>query len=101
MYVNIIESYRTVVAICDKELIGKQFEEGKKQLDVKESFYKGEQGKIMSPEEIKEILKIWIQEDATFNIVGDKSTNLAIQEKIVDEEGIGYIDNIPYAMILL
>lgn len=101
MYVNIIESYRDVIAICDKELIGKRFEEGKKQLDVKESFYKGEKGKILEEDEIKEIIQHWLKEDATFNIVGEKAVKLALNEKIIDEEGIGRVKNIPYAMILL
>ena len=39
MFVNVIKSYRDVVAICDKELIGKKFEEGNFQLDVKENFF--------------------------------------------------------------
>lgn len=98
MYVNIINSYRDVVAICDEDLLGKQFLEGKKQLDVKESFYKGE---IKTPEETKEILSIWSQEDATFNIVGEKSIKLAIEMKIISEEGVGKIDGIPYALVLL
>ena len=43
MFVKIHKSYRTVVAICDSNLVGKKFEEGKRQLDVKESFYRGEE----------------------------------------------------------
>ncbi len=101
MYVNIIESYRNVVTICDKELLGKRFEEGIKQLDIKESFYKGENGKICKTEEIKEIIKNWLKEDATFNIVGEKAIQLALNEKIIDGEGIAKIENIPYALILL
>ena len=101
MYVNIIDSYRTVVTICDKELLGKTFEEGEKQLDVKESFYKGEEGKLMTPEETKEIIKIWTQEDATFNIIGEKSTQLALEENIIKKDSIGYVNKIPYAMILI
>jgi hypothetical protein len=101
MYVNIIESYRNIVTICDKELIGKKFEEEKKQLNIKESFYKGENAKILEREEIKKIIQDWIKEDATFNIVGKKATQIALEEKIIDEKGIGKIDGIPYAMILL
>jgi hypothetical protein len=101
MYVNIIESYRTVVTICDEELLGKKFEEGEKQLHIKESFYKGEGSKKMTPEEIIETINIWAQEDATFNIVGKKSIQLALQENILDENSIGYINNMPYAMILI
>jgi hypothetical protein len=35
MYVNIINSYRDIVAICDKDLLGKKFFEEKRQLDIK------------------------------------------------------------------
>lgn len=98
MYVNIINSYRDVVAICDEDLLGKKFSEEKKQLDVKESFYKGE---IKSSEEVKEIIRIWAQEDATFNIVGEKSIQIAIETGIISKEGIGKIDEIPYTLILL
>ena len=37
IYLNIINSYRTIVATCDEELLGKYFEEGKLQLDIKEN----------------------------------------------------------------
>lgn len=98
MYINIIDAYRTVIAIADKELIGKTFEEGKLQLDVKESFYKGE---IRPPKEIIETIKDWSKEDATFNIVGEKSVSLAIDAGIIHKNSIGKIAGIPYAMVLL
>ena len=65
MNLKIHKSYREVVAICDSELIGKYFEKGEFQLDVKESFYKGEE---ISEEKVKEIIKKMSVEDATFNI---------------------------------
>ena len=41
MYVKIHKKQgSTVVAIADKELIGKRFEEGKLQLEISEYFYK-------------------------------------------------------------
>ena len=43
MFVKVMNSYRTIFAACDKELIGKMFEEGKLQLNLKESFYQGEE----------------------------------------------------------
>jgi hypothetical protein len=101
MYVNIINSYRNVVAIADKELVGQRFEEGEKQLDVKENFYRSEEEKIYSEEEVKEILEKWKIEDATFNIVGEQSVRIALEMGIINEEGVGRIDNIPYALILL
>ncbi len=37
--IKIHKSYRYVVAICDSNLVGKQFEQNKFQLDVKENFF--------------------------------------------------------------
>lgn len=98
MYINIIDAYRTIIAIADKELVGKIFEEGNLQLDVKESFYKGD---IKTKNEIVSIIKEWVEEDATFNIVGENSIKTAIEAGIIGENSIGHINNIPHAMVLL
>ncbi len=98
MFVNVIRSYRDVVAICDKEILGKKFEEEKFQLDIKESFYKG---KEVSKEKALEILQNMAKEDATFNIVGEKSIKTAIEAGIISEESIGKIDNLPFALVLI
>jgi hypothetical protein len=98
MLIKIIKSYRNVVVLADKDLIGKKFYEGDMQLDVKESFYKGEE---LSKEEIIEILKDMKIEDATFNIVGEKSVNLALENEIISEEQIGEVEGIKFALILM
>ncbi len=98
MLINIIESYRKVVAVCDEELLGKRFEQDKFQLDVKESFFKG---KKFSPEEAEEILKDMLVEDATFNIVGEESTETALKAGIINRESIGEISGIPFALVLM
>jgi len=98
MFINIIKSCRDVVAICDKELIGKVFEEDRFRLDVKENFYKGEE---MNEERIIYLLKPLSAEDATFNIVGKKSVNAALKAGIITEENINEIQNIPFALVLL
>lgn len=98
MFVNIIKSYRDVVAICDSDLIGKRFEEGDFQIDVKESFFKGED---LEEKEVAEIIKNMKLEDATFNIVGEDSTKLALQLGLISEEGIKKIQDIPFALVLL
>ena len=97
MYVRIHKSYRNVVAVCDLELVGKRFEEGKFQLDVKENFYKGEK---LSESEIISEMKRMFREDATFNIVGAKSVNAAIKAEIISEDAVGEIAGIPFAMLL-
>lgn len=97
--IKIINSYRTIVAVADSNLVGKKFEEGKFQLDVKENFYKGE--KEFSKEEALEIIQDMKKEDATFNIVGEKSVSLALKAGLVTEEEIGKIQGIPFTLVLL
>jgi hypothetical protein len=96
--IKIHKSYRDVVSICDSELIGKYLEEKDKQLEIKESFYKGEEYNL---EKAKEIIKKMSAEDATFNIVGKKAIQCAIETNVINEKGIKYIQNIPFALILL
>ena len=98
MFVRIIKSYRDVVAVCDSELLGKRFEEDQLQLDVKENFYKG---KETSPKQTIRIMQDMFKEDATFNIVGEESTQTAIEAGIIAEENIGRIQGIPFAFILI
>jgi hypothetical protein len=98
IFIKIHKSYRNVIAICDSKLLGKKFTEGIKQLDIRESFYNG---KPHSYEETVVIMKVQAQEDATFNIVGPNSIKAALEAGIITQESIGYIDNTPYALVLL
>ena len=86
------------MAVSDEDLIGKVFENGDFQLDVKESFYRGE---TKSAEEVKEILENMKIEDATFNIVGNESVKLALENGIISEEHIGEISGIKFAMVFM
>jgi hypothetical protein len=87
-----------VVAICDSDLIGKKFEEGKFQLDVKENFFKGEE---TNEEEVIRIIKNFSREDATFNIIGEYSVNTALKAGIINNQGIKKIKGIPFSLVLL
>ena len=98
MLVNVIKSYRIVVAVWDEELLGKKFESETAQLDVKESFYKGEE---KSFEETIELMKSLSREDATFNIVGEKSVAAAIESGIIGKENVDSVAGIPYVLILI
>ncbi|MCH8945550.1 MAG: DUF424 domain-containing protein [Nanoarchaeota archaeon] len=98
MLIKIIKTYRDVVAVCDKELIGKRFEEGKFQLEVKENFFNGDE---TDEEKAIEIMKQMSMKDSTFNIVGKKSVNTAIKAGIISGEEIRKIQNIPFALILM
>ncbi|PIN92856.1 DUF424 domain-containing protein [Candidatus Pacearchaeota archaeon CG10_big_fil_rev_8_21_14_0_10_31_24] len=96
MFIKIHRSYRTVVAICDSEILGKKFEESEKQLNLTENFYKD---KEVSEEGVIKTIQLQAAEDATFNIVGKNSINAAIKSGLIDEEGVGYIKDIPYVLV--
>lgn len=98
MFVKIHKSYRTVVALCDAELIGKRFEEGIKLLDVRENFYND---KRITREEALRIVKMQAKEDATFNIVGPKSIAVALELGVIDQDNIGHVAGVPFALVLL
>ena len=93
MYVKVHESQsRIVVAICDENLIGKTFSEGDKQLNITERFYKGEK---KSDEEVIEIMEV----ADNLNLVGEKTINLALKNKIITKKSVIKIKNIPHAHV--
>ena len=98
MYVKVHNSYRQIIAICDSDILGKKFEEGKKLLDVRENFYKGEE---IEEKELEELMIDFAKEDATFNIVGKDSVELALKAGIISKEGIAKVQNITFALILM
>ncbi len=81
-----------VVALCDSNLLGKTFTEGKIVLNVSERFYKGEE---VTEKEILPMLK----GDDVLNIVGEESCNFAIKHKLVDKDNIKTIGGIPHAQV--
>ncbi|MEM3091273.1 MAG: DUF424 family protein [Candidatus Pacearchaeota archaeon] len=97
-FVNIIKSYRDVITICDSELLGKKFEEGRFQLDIKEGFYKG---KKETKEGVIKIIRKFSIEDATFNIVGENSIKAALDANIIKKDEIKRIQGIPFALVLV
>ncbi len=98
MIIRVIKSARDVVAVCDSDLIGKRFEEGDLQLDIKESFYGKEE---FSETEAIIILKKMQMEDATFNIIGEESINAALKAGIIEENCIKEVQSIPFALVLI
>jgi uncharacterized protein len=98
MLIKIHDSYRRVVAVCDSDLVGKKFEAGKMQLDVKNHFYSGEE---VDSEKLVEILKREQNNYATFNIVGEESVKVALESGLISEGNIGNVGGVPFALLLL
>jgi uncharacterized protein len=98
MQVKVHDAYRRIVALCDTDLIGKTFSEDKRQIEVRESFFKDME---KSKDEMIKFLKEMEKEDATFNIVGKESVECALVARIISQEGIFTIDNVPVALVLM
>jgi len=98
MLLKIHKAHREVIALCDSELIGRNLEEGKTQLDVKEVFYKGDK---IDEEKAIDVLMEKAEQEACFNIVGKKACQAAIKAGIVNKQDLKTIQNIPMVLSLL
>ena len=85
---------KRVVALCDKDILGKKVEEGSLQLDLTGNFYKGIE---CGEEEILEELS----RDCFLNAVGKKTTDFCVKNGIVMKENILKISGIPHAEAML
>ena len=92
------ESYRWVVAVCDKDVFGRKLVDDNRVLDVSGEFFNG---KEMGGDEAREEIVRCNCEDATFNFVGEKSVGIAKELGLVKDEGVVYIDKVPFALVLL
>ncbi|WP_292466833.1 DUF424 family protein [Methanolobus sp.] len=93
MYIKIHKSSDTIiVALCDRELIGKTLKEGNINVTITEEFYKGE---IISEEVAIEVLS----KASNVNIFGEKAVSCAVKCGIVDTDHIKIIDNVAHAQI--
>ncbi len=82
-----------LIGACDENLIGKTFEEGKYQFEVRKDFYDGER---VTPEILKEFL-----ENATIaNLVGDETIACAIEMGLIDPDCVIKIKGIPHAQMV-
>src|SRR3989338_2607681 len=98
VFIKLYKSTRNVLAVADEGLVGKKFEEGIKQLDVRESFYKGE---LYEENEAIKIMQIQFKEDTTFNIVGKESIDLAVKAGVIQKDSYAKVDGIPFTLKLI
>jgi uncharacterized protein len=85
---------RIILAVCDNELIGKEFHEKGMQLMVSEHFYKGSDA---SEEKLRKLFRMAY----IVNLVGEKSIKFALKEKLISSQQIISIQNIPHAEALI
>ncbi|RLE51170.1 MAG: DUF424 domain-containing protein [Candidatus Methanomethylicota archaeon] len=82
-----------LVAVCDADILGKTFREGRLKIEVKESFYGG---KLVSLEEALAALK----EASIGNIVGKEIVKSAIEEGIIHKDAVIWIGGQPHAQFI-
>jgi len=82
----------TVVAVCDKCLIGKKFEEGSLCLEISERFYDGSE---VSDDDMMEL----VEDCRTMNIVGEESVKFFLGKGIISEKNVNKVEGIPFAII--
>ncbi len=98
LYVKVMEvddelGTKTVVAVCDAELLGKVFREGDKVLVINEEFFKGF---LVDPDEVID----YIEKAYTALIVGERAVNIALKSKVIHPDAILRISGIPYAQLV-
>ena len=84
---------KVIVAVCDKDLIGKKFREGNLVLKLDGSFYKGCEA---CEDEIKEALAC----ASIANLAGKRSIACAVRCGCIDPDTVIYIDGIPHAQMV-
>ncbi len=82
-----------LVAVADRELLGKTFEEGRISLTVTEEFYGGEPAD--EPTVVERITSAHVA-----NIVGTRAVDLAVEAGLVDEENVLDVDGTRHAQLL-
>ena len=82
-----------LVAVCDKDLMGKNFEEGELSLKISERFYKGE--------EATECDVIASLQRATIaNLVGKRAIKCAVDNDFIQEACVIFVDGVPHAQMV-
>ena len=93
MYLKIHKSGENViVAVCDRDLIGKTLKEGNLSITISEDFYKGD---LVSEEELKATLESAVN----INIFGEKSVSCAIDCGVVDKDCVRFIGGVAHAQV--
>jgi hypothetical protein len=82
-----------LVAVCDRDLLGKCFEEGELSLKISERFYKGKEateGDVLTS----------LQRATIANLVGKRTITCAVDNDFIDEACVIFVDGIPHAQMV-
>lgn len=83
---------QSILAVCDKEILGKTLENEKMEFKVSEKFYGGEG---ITEEELLEKLK----EHNSANLVGNKCVGILQEKGLINESSIIMINDIKHVQV--
>jgi uncharacterized protein len=89
---KVYKGQETLLAACDKELVGKKLKFGEVDFEIRESFYFE---KFISDDELIKLLK----EANMVNLVGDKIVCHCIEKGIVNRNSVKLIDGVSHVQI--
>lgn len=87
------QELQTVLAACDADLLGTLQKEGKRVLDVRESFYGGQ-------EATAEALASMMQGCTMANFVGPATIALAVEAGVIAPENVATVNGVPHAQMM-
>jgi hypothetical protein len=82
-----------IVAVCDKDLVGKRFGEDDIFLNVTESFYKGQEA---TEGEVIHALK----HATVANLVGKRAIKYALEHNFIEECNVIFVSGVPHAQMV-
>ena len=85
-------SGRRVLAACDLSLLGKKIKHAEIEFEVRRGFYGGEK---ISGKKLAGLLR----EHDNINLVGHKVVGIALREKIVAEERVLMLGEVPHVQV--
>jgi len=83
----------TLVAVCDKDALGRNFKEGEFNLRVSEGFYKGT---LIGIDDCEPFLR----EATIANFVGEDSVSMAVSLGLVEREKVIVVAGVPHAQMV-
>ena len=83
----------TILAACDKGLVGKTLREGEVKLDVCSSFYEGEDAD-------EEMLLNRLRNATIANLVGEETVSIAAKHNLINEECVMRIGGVPHVQLV-
>lgn len=87
-------SHGLLLIVTDREILGKKFEEGKRQLNLSTVFY---QGKEMSSAEVKKLFP----QAQHLHLTGKQAVALALEEDLIVSKNILWVQGIPHAEVVM